>query len=369
MVTDKKHTKKDLLSMDFYVPAFEIYVGGKKDGKAIKGELKKDIIDVSYTDSLETIDSFSLTVSNWDEEHWKLKHTDFDNELFTVGTELEIWMGYAGKLQPIIYGEITTLEPNFPQSGYPTLDVRGLNVLHKLRSKQETHVYTNKTDRQIARQIAGRLKLEAGNIEGDEKREFIVQDNRYDIVFLMERARRIGYEVFVDEEGKLNFQPSTRQKKESYVLEWGKSLISFRPTLITTSQIAEVVVKGWNPKTKRPITGRARNKDLETKGLGAGKMKTAEGAYQHRSEVVVNKPIRSRREADKLAKAKLEQATKELVKGEGTTIGLPCLRAASNVTIDGLGEPYSGSYFVTGTTHSISDSGYTTRFSVRRKET
>ena len=369
MVTDQKKPEHDLLKMDYYVPAFEIYVKGKKNGKTIEPELKKDIINVSYTDSLDAIDSFSITVSNWDEKKCTLKHTDFDNEQFTVGTELEIRMGYAGKLQTMIYGEITTLEPDFPPSGYPTLDVRGLNVLHKLRGKQETHFYKNLTDKQIARQIAGRLQLEIGNIEGDQKRDFLVQDNRYDIVFLMERARRIDFEVMVDGEGKLYFQPSTMQQNKGYVLEWGKSLISFRPTLTTISQVGEVIVKGWDPGSKKTITGKARRQDIETKGVGTEKMKKMKGAFENRTEIIVNKPIRSREEANKMARDKLEQAAKELVKGEGTTIGLPDLRAGRLIEINKLGETFSGRYFVMGTTHSIGDGGYTTKFSVRREET
>jgi phage protein D len=354
--------------MDFYIPAFEIYIGGKKEGKLIKGELKKDIISVSYTDSLDAIDSFSLTISNWDEDRWALKHTDFDSELLTVGKELEVWMGYAGRTQAMIDGEITAIEPNFPQSGYPTLDIRGLNILHRLRGKQETHVYINKTDRQIASQIAGRLRLKKGNIKGDQKYDFLVQDNRYDIVFLMERARRIGYEFFVDEESKLYFQPSTTNSKESYILEWGKSLINFRPTLTTTSQVGEVIVKGWDPRSKKTITGKAKRNDIQTNGLSAAKMMKIRGAFENRSEIIVNKPIRSQREADEMAKNKLEQSAKEMVKGDGTTLGLPDLRAGTTIMLDKLGETFSGIYFVTGTTHSINESGYTTKFSARKEE-
>jgi phage protein D len=49
-------------------------------------------------------------------------------------------------------------------------------------------------------------------------------------------------------------------------------------------------------------------------------------------------------------------------------VGLPDLRAGSVVYIDGLGERFSGRYFVTSTTHAISDSGYTTQFECRREE-
>ena len=44
------------------------------------------------------------------------------------------------------------------------------------------------------------------------------------------------------------------------------------------------------------------------------------------------------------------------------------LRAGSVLELEGLGQRYSGRYFVTATTHSIGDDGYTTQFNCRREE-
>ena len=44
-------------------------------------------------------------------------------------------MGYENNLTLMMKGNLTTMEPTFPSSGGPTLTVRGLNVLHKLRTK------------------------------------------------------------------------------------------------------------------------------------------------------------------------------------------------------------------------------------------
>ena len=39
----------------------------------------------------------------------------------------------------------------------------------------------------------------------------------------------------------------------------------------------------------------------------------------------------------------------------GTTVGLPDLRAGQRVRIKGVGSRFSGTYFVTKTTHTIND--------------
>lgn len=355
---------EELFNMNFYVPTFTVKVKGKE----LAMEARHDIVNVSYTDSLEKIDSFSFIVTNWNAEKREFKYLDFSDTPFNVGNDIEVWMGYGGDEVQMIKGEITSLEPNYPQSGNPTLNVRGLNYLHRLRTKQETHYYKNKTDRYIAGKIATRLGLNRGRIEGDEIYDFLVQQNRYDIVFLLERARRLGYELFV-KNGELFFQPSTNKNDKVYNLEWGKSLINFKPTLTTSKQVSEVIVKGWSPKEKKVITGKAQRRDLETKGLGSSEInRVVESAFEKRIEIIVDKPIADKNMADKMAKNKLEQIAKEMVTGEGSTIGLPDLKAGKIVELGGLGETFSGRYFVTGTTHSIGDSGYTTKFSVRREE-
>ena len=54
----------------------------------------------------------------------------------------------------MLTGTFTTMEPNFPSGGAPTLSVRGLNVLHQLRRKQYTTTWRDKRDSEIAENIA-----------------------------------------------------------------------------------------------------------------------------------------------------------------------------------------------------------------------
>jgi phage protein D len=57
-----------------------------------------------------------------------------------------------------------------------------------------------------------------------------------------------------------------------------------------------------------------------------------------------------------------------MVKASVTSIGLPDLRAGQWVEIRGLGVRFSGTYFITDTTHTLGESGYTTQFNARREE-
>jgi hypothetical protein len=52
----------------------------------------------------------------------------------------------------------------------------------------------------------------------------------------------------------------------------------------------------------------------------------------------------------------------------GASIGIPELLAGTLIEIHGYGKRFGGEYVVTGTTHTIGDSGYTTRFECHRPE-
>ena len=168
---------------DFYVPYFQVKIAGRPAGQ----DVARDILQASYKDNLTEIDSFELNINNWDAETRDFKYSDGD--LFDPGKEIELWLGYYGKdsLRLMIRGQITALHPSFPAGGGSTLAVSGLNVLHKLRTKQESHAYESKTDSQIAKEIAGRLgvKLETNPAPDETTYDYVLQDNQYDIIFLL----------------------------------------------------------------------------------------------------------------------------------------------------------------------------------------
>jgi uncharacterized protein len=369
---------------DLYVPDFEIWLRNKR----IDRELIHDIISVSYKDSLKEFDSFEIAVNDWDAtkrtfkySNWSFGDTKNQQYMFDPGQTVELLMGYRGKTEQMrcmITGEITTLRPNFPSAGQPTLAISGFNVLHRLRKKPHTERYVNLTDSKIAAQIAARLKLEFTPDKAasrEQPHKYLLQENTFDIVFLLERAHRIGYELTVEETqergkvGKLVFRPSTATQKEAVALKYGMSLIAFQPNLTTAKQVGKVTVRGWDPVKKQVITGTAERGTLETKGVGKkGGQAKLEQSFLEREELVVDRPVESETEAKAYAKALLESNAKDMLKGSGSVVGLPELRAGSIVLLEGLGPRFSGRYFVTATTHTINDSGYLTQFECRREE-
>lgn len=357
---------------DFYVPYFEL----KLKNAPLKQDVFRDIVQVSYKDDLENVDSMEVTINNWDAQTRRFKYSDTD--FFVPGSEVQLSMGYYGKGSAVLMmkGEIATLRPSFPAGGQPTLTISALNPLHKLRKKQESHKYEKLTDSEIAKQIAGRLgvsiRTDSAAAATEERYEHIFQNNQYDIVFLMERARKIGYDLFVEEGpagDQIFFGPTVNLRTTAYRLRYGRSLIEFQPTLDVSNQVAKVTVRGWDAQSKVKIEQTVTRNEIALKGVSCPALQQAlEKSFADREEIITDKPINSVKEARTLARETLERIAKQMVKGSGSTLGLPDLRAGSILQIDDLDECFSGRYFVTETTHAIGGGGYTTQFQCRREE-
>ena len=76
---------------DFYVPAFEVKLAGRPAGQ----DVVRDILSVTYKDSVQDIDSFEITINNWDAETRAFKYSD--QRLFDPGEQVELRMGYQGR--------------------------------------------------------------------------------------------------------------------------------------------------------------------------------------------------------------------------------------------------------------------------------
>ncbi|HEX8140074.1 MAG TPA: contractile injection system protein, VgrG/Pvc8 family [Pyrinomonadaceae bacterium] len=344
-------------------PAFKVLIGGSE----LPAEPALDILDVKVSDYVEGAGMFTITFNNWNSSTQEFKW--IDGNLLAEGAEVEIKIGYVDNVRSMLKGEITALEPEYPGTEAPTLKVHGYDLLHRFRRGRATRSFTNMKDSQIAEQIAGNLKLRAQVEDTQITHEYVLQSNQTDIDFLLERARRINYEVTVKDKTLL-FRKAANNKGKIVSLNFGLTLEAFYPRLSTMRQVSEVIVQGWNIKTKEAIVGRARQGD-EVSTMSGSKLGVAisESAFDKTKTFVVDKPVFSEGEAAQIAKGRFNELAVDFITGEGTAIGNTDIRAGEVVEFKGLGQRFSGLYYITSSTHAVNRKGYKTRFTVARNAT
>lgn len=327
-----------------------------------------DLISAAVHEDVGSAGMFSLRLINWDLAQGKV--TWADDALFAAGNTVEIQMGYVDNLETLMVGEITGLEPEFCPGEVPTLTVRGYDRRHRLLRGRKTRSFRQIKDSDIASQIASNLGLTAQVEDTQVTLDYVLQHNQTDMEFLRDRARRIGYELVVEDK-TLYFRPHRNTESEVLTLARNVDLIEFYPRLTTLNQVGQVAVRGWNPKDKAQIVGQARVGDEPTTmgGITTGPA-AADDAFGQASIASVDRPVFSRAEADQIALGQFNDLALAYINGEGMCIGRTDLRAGTVIKIEGLGQRFSGLYYVTSATHSYAPAkGYRTAFTVRRNAT
>ncbi len=343
------------------VPAISIRVNGRE----ILPEILQDVLSVAVHEDLDAASMFTIRLYNWNMA--TLKYTWSDDTLFAPGNEVEIWMGYVDQLKQVMLGEITGLEPLYQAEEAPSIIVRGLDHRHRLFRGRQTRSFVQIKDSAIAQQIAQQAGLRAKVTDSKVTLEYVLQHNQTDMMFLQDRAARIGYEVYVKDK-TLYFQPHQHDGRETVTLSLEQDVIEFYPRLTTVFQVGEVVVRGWDAKQKKEILGKAAaGQESSTMGGRTSGPKAANSAFGKSSVASVARPVFTKAEADQMALGQFNDAALAYIEGEGLCLGRTDLRAGTVAKIEGAGAIFSGLYYITATEHSITPAqGYQTRFTFQR---
>jgi len=81
---------------------------------------------------------------------------------------------------------------------------------------------------------------------------------------------------------------------------------------------------------------------------------------------IISTPAQNSKHAGHLAKGQVKSSAMRAIEAEAETIGLPYLKARDTITIENIGEKFSGDWRITKVTHKISKSGYTCSLSLAK---
>jgi uncharacterized protein len=339
-------------------PFYKLFINGNE----LPAELSAEITEVGVSTAIDAAGTFWFQLGNWDME--QQRPLLVDDDLFKPGGTVKVQLGFVGAMETVMEGEITGLEAIHEEQARGLLRVMGYDKFHRLRRGAVAKTYLQVKDSDVAAQIAGDLGLSADAEATSTVHPYLVQIGQTPIDFLLTRARAIGYSVDVSG-SKLIFKPLPYTKPKSVTVDWETGLVTFRGYLSTANQVSDVQVRGWDPKEKRAIVGKASASDIKSAMGGQEKGPEAAGALGGGTLTIVDRPVSSEDEANAVAKAELERLALEYITGEATIHGDPKLRAGDVIEIKQVGKRFTGLYFITECTH-LFDGAYTTRLKIRR---
>lgn len=351
-------------TLNFYAPRFEVEI----ENQRLTANIAKAIIDVSVEEKLDEGASFRMTVHDeFDMTTQRFKW--LDHELFDVGNDITIKMGYGNDLSIMVMGNIKSLEPSFFAGETPTITISGQDLsFDYLKRSTPERTFVDRSYSDIARTIASEAGLLSVVDETGRFEPFIRKNSdRTYYRFLKDIAEGSGLHCYIDRETMYFIKPKD-DKKEILKLELGKDIISFRPTMNTTRLVSEVEVRGHNPRDPNtPLVGiaRAGSESAQERGrMTASQIVEERHGTQRR--VITDRIVNSVEHANAIALSELNRANNTFIGGEGECIGIPQIRPGITIALEKMGRRFSGKYYVEGATHTINNSGYRTRFTVKR---
>lgn len=290
----------------------------------------------------------------------------------TIGTPLKVSvMTASGQGRELLFnGEVTALELDRDRTGSFTV-VRAYSRAHRLQRGRRVAAYRNMSASAIVRQVATRAGLAVGRVEAAPVTyQQLSQANVSDWDFLQFLAHESGALVRVDDKGLLQFTkpkkasgapaPSTSAARNPLVLEYGRNLLALRAALTAADGAAQVEVRGWNVRTKKPLVSREPSvvSDSIQPGLSPSRAASVFGTAKL---TVTDTPYATLAETTAAAGAAADQVGAGFAELEAVAEGNPTLRAGVPVALGNVGAAFSGRYTATAVQHVLEpDRGYRT---------
>ncbi len=339
------------------------------DGE-VKGELARDVLRLEVeegTGGLKTLVAhFAAIGPNPSGSDERLQY--LDGAVVDFGKELEVSIGPPGTERKIFLGAISALEAAFDEGRMPNVTVFAEDALMKLRMTRRMRTYTDVSDDDIARAIAGEHGLGAEAASDGPTYDVVHQLNQSDLAFLRDRARLVQAEIWCDDR-TLNFKSRPNRTATSLTLVAGNHLISAKLRADLAHQRTTVRVSGYDVQQRATIDEEAPADvvQAEVSGGRTGPSVLSSAFGERISHRVREVPL-VEGEANAWARAEMLRRARRFVSVTATTRGTPDLVVGSQVTLERVGPPFEGAgYYVTRVRHTWDLSqGHRTSFEAER---
>ncbi|MCY1019285.1 phage late control D family protein [Pyxidicoccus sp. MSG2] len=336
---------------------------------APQDDLVPDIVQLAVEESVTGADVFRLRLALVSRSDGTWSYVD--EPRFQVWKRFSVEAGYPDDTQTLVDGLITHVELGFGAQQEPYLEVSGMDLSAKLDLEEKQLAWANKKDHEIAQAIFSSYGLtyevEDTVVQHAEANATILQSET-DIRFLRRLAARNGFECYV-RGNKGYFRSANLQEPPQKLLavEFGaETNVAQLKVRVDGTPATSAEVRRVDPLEKREETERLTA--LPERSLGSQPLGALRGDQPEGRQFLLRQPSAAREELQARLRGAFAGAG-QFVRVEGDVDGrvyLAVLRSGRLVTLKGVGERYSGLYYVTRVHHAFTVDGYTQSFEARR---
>lgn len=338
--------------------AYDIKCNGTPLGAAV------DIQSIRVTQEVSMPTMFEIVVpTETTENAWN----GMDFATFRPGYAISIALG-IGMTKPLVQGAITGIWPDLHSlAGDPnrsTVTVVGFDDMNQLRFGTRTRSIfgENNTDLDVVEAVVGSTKVayQACSEAKGVNMPYALQHNESDYEFLMRLCRQRNYELFMDS-GKLTYRPSAQGRPDGQAKK-----LEYRLDFDTCRLELSVPMRGKGAK--------ALGYDITTGKVVDAQSDSSEKNGYDWDEGFADTSVQFERPGEADAEALLDLVNAQYARGVARFLygvvrlstGDSTLIAGTNVNLTGLGDKYSGLYYIVKAIHKYENNQYDTELEVQR---
>lgn len=325
--------------------------------------LAESLVDLRIEARTDGPSRCKATFGNWGPRNGDPAFLYFDQQTVDFGKDLQVSKGS----DELFRGRVVALGAGFPENETPTLSVHAEDRFLDLRMTRRTRSFENVSDSDVMRQIASDHGLTPDIGVDGPTHHLLAQLNQSDLAFLRDRARSIDAELWMDD-STLHARSRAHRDDAKLTLGYGKELREFAVMADLSGQRSSLTVTGWDVSTKQGLAESVDDSVVRSElNGGTSGSSLLRSSLSERKESVVHTVALTMREAEARAQALFKQMARRFLVGHGVAETSADLRVGAMVILEGLGDLFSGQYYVSGVTHRFdAERGWRTEFTAER---
>ena len=310
-----------------------------------------------------------LPLEQWSDGTWSY----LDDIRFTAWKKISVKVGFD-RINEMFSGYITHVKPVFEGDvSKNRLEIWAMDKRVRLDREEKLKAWDNKKDSDIVAEILGehgfKPTVEDTRIVHDQTVSTIIQ-RETDLNFLKRLASRNGFDFYVEGDDAYFRKPSTSGNPQPVLAaHFGeKSTLARFEIEVNALDASNVFMFAVNRMEKEIEDTEVTKTEDKLLGKSGPETYSAPGLPEPKVFMAMN-PVSGKPEMEELCKGMFHRA-QWFVTAEGEIAGnlyKHVLKTGETVTVKGVGKTYSGIWYVTHVTHSLTPrGGYVQRFKVKR---
>ena len=335
------------------VATFAVKVGGN----AIPGGL--GVLSVHVDKRVNRISTAKIVILDGQADTGKFDASSSDT--FLPGAELTIEAGYDTQNQLIFKGIITRQSIRIDDLVGSALEVECRDAAVKMIVGRKSLTYSNQKDSDIISSIIGNYgglssSVTATTTVWPEQVQYYVTD--WD--FILARAEVNGL-IVTALNGVVSVVAPDADTTSVQNVKFGDGLMQFNADLNAITQVGSVKALTWDYKNQVVSSAEVSNNIAGPGNLSSKKLSEVVGLANYELQTTA---LMEPADLTSWSKAQMIKSAYSKIQGEAVFQGSSRVEPEKYITLQGLGDRFSGDHFISGVVHDLSTGNWTTRVAV-----